>query len=105
MVVIAHFCALAAASALVAAIKRSESYGTSPPSLMWQRAATYSVALFIVFILLSDKPSTETELLEHLHHERRRDCTSGMIGDHIKIMMDYLNALGVPHYKKKSHHH
>ena len=27
-----------------------------------------------------------------------------MIGDHIKIVMEYLNALRVPHYKKKSHH-
>jgi hypothetical protein len=31
------------------------------------------VALFIVFILASGKPGTETELLEHLNHERRRN--------------------------------
>jgi hypothetical protein len=28
-----------------------------------------------------------------------------MIGDHIKIVMNYLSALRMPHYKKKSHHH
>jgi hypothetical protein len=28
-----------------------------------------------------------------------------MIVDHTKIVMNDLNALPVPHYKKKSHHH
>jgi hypothetical protein len=28
-----------------------------------------------------------------------------MIGGHIKIVMNYLSALRMPHYKKKSHHH